>query len=49
MHKIELGTPDGTVENVERLAELFPQVVTEVETERGGSLKLLILTPSATC
>lgn len=36
MEKIELGTPDGTVENVERLVELFPQVATEVETERGG-------------
>ena len=28
MEKIELGTPDGTVENIERIAELFPQVVT---------------------
>lgn len=36
MEKIEPGTPDGTVENVERLVELFPQVATEVETERGG-------------
>ena len=36
MERIELGTLDGTVEDVERLAELFPQVVTEVETERGG-------------
>lgn len=36
MERIELGTLDGIVENVERLAELFPQVVTEVETERGG-------------
>lgn len=35
MEKIELGTPDGTVENVERLAELFPQVVTEVQSENG--------------
>lgn len=35
MEKIELGTPDGTVENVERLAELFPQVVTEVQGEDG--------------
>lgn len=35
MEKIELGTPDGTVENIERLAELFPQVVTEVENADG--------------
>lgn len=35
MEKIELGTPDGTVENIERIAELFPQVVTEVENADG--------------
>ena len=33
MEKIELGTPDGTAGNIERLAELFPQVVTEVQDE----------------
>ena len=36
MDKIELGTPDGVAENVERLGELFPQVVTEVENSMGG-------------
>lgn len=36
MEKIELGTPDGTMENIERLAELFPQVVTEVQGEDGS-------------
>lgn len=36
MEKIELGTPDGAMENIERLAELFPQVVTEVQNEDGG-------------
>lgn len=36
MDKIELGTPDGVDENVERLGELFPQVVTEVENIEGG-------------
>lgn len=35
MEKIELGTPDGTVENIVRIAELFPQVVTEVENADG--------------
>lgn len=35
MEKIELGTPDGAVENIERIAELFPQVVTEVENTDG--------------
>ena len=37
MDKIELGTPDGVAENVERLGELFPQVVTEVENSIGGA------------
>lgn len=35
MEKIELGTPDGAVENIEKVAELFPQVVTEVENTDG--------------
>lgn len=35
MEKIELGTPDGTTENIERIAELFPQVVTEVQNSDG--------------
>ena len=35
MEKIELGTPDGIAGNIERLAELFPQVVTEVENADG--------------
>ena len=35
MEKIKMGTPDGAIENVERIAELFPQVVTEVENADG--------------
>ena len=35
MEKIELGTPDGAVENIEKITELFPQVVTEVENTDG--------------
>ena len=35
MEKIELGTPDGIAGNIERLAELFPQAVTEVENTDG--------------
>lgn len=35
MDKIELGTADGTAENIERLAVLFPQVITEVESAQG--------------
>ncbi len=36
MDRIVSGTPDGTEENVERLAELFPEVVTEVEDADGN-------------
>lgn len=35
MEKIELGTLDGAVENIEKIAKLFPQVVTEVENTDG--------------
>ena len=39
MEKIELGTPDGAAENIDKLAELFPQVITEVENPAGGIRK----------
>lgn len=35
MDKIELGAPEGTAENIDKIAELFPQVVTEVENADG--------------
>lgn len=35
MRKIELSTPDGAVENINKLTELFPQVVTEVQNSDG--------------
>lgn len=35
MRKIELSTPDGAVENINKLTELFPQVVTEVQNDDG--------------
>ena len=35
MEKIQLGSQDGTKENVERLGELFPQVLTEVQGGDG--------------
>lgn len=35
MKKIELGTSDGVTENAKRVAELFPQVVTEVKSADG--------------
>ena len=36
VERIKPGTPDGTEENVERIAELFPEVVTEVEDADGN-------------
>lgn len=35
MRKIELSTPDGVVENINKLTELFPQVATEVQNGDG--------------
>lgn len=35
MNKIEMATTDGAVENIGKLAELFPQVVTEVQNSDG--------------
>ena len=35
MNKIKPGTSNGTEENVERIAELFPEVVTEVKDADG--------------
>ncbi len=35
MERIKLGTPDLTQENIQRLGELFPQVMTEVWDENG--------------
>lgn len=35
MNKIEMATTDGTAENIGKIAELFPQVVTEVQNSNG--------------
>ncbi len=35
MERIELGTPDLTQGNIQKLGELFPQVLTEVQDENG--------------
>lgn len=35
MEKIELGTADGATENIEKIAELFPQVITETKNAEG--------------
>jgi adenine-specific DNA-methyltransferase len=34
--RIQPGTPDGTEENAKRIAELFPEVMTEVEDAEGN-------------
>lgn len=39
MEKIELGTPGGVAENIDKLAELFPQVITEIENPAGGGIR----------
>ena len=36
MERIELGTPDLTQENIQKLGELFPCVLTEVQGEDGA-------------
>lgn len=36
MGKIEVGTSEGTTENIDKIAELFPQVMTEVENDEGS-------------
>lgn len=38
MEKISRETPDLTQENIRRLAELFPDVVTESKSEGGVPL-----------
>lgn len=35
MNKIEMATTDGAAENIGKLAELFPQVVTEIQNSDG--------------
>ena len=35
MEMIKMGTPDGAVKNIEKIAELFPQVMTEAENADG--------------
>lgn len=35
MEKIKLGTQDGMAENIDKIAELFPQAVTEIEDTEG--------------
>ena len=37
--KMKMKSPDITLENVEKIAELFPNVITEIEDEKGGLRK----------
>ena len=36
MEKLDSLTPDLTQENIDRIAALFPECVTEAENESGG-------------
>lgn len=42
MEKLKLHTPDITAENIEKLAALFPNCVTETQDEKTGQLKRAI-------
>lgn len=42
MDKLKLHTPDLTAQNIEKLAALFPNCVTESQDEKTGELKLAI-------
>lgn len=42
MEKLKLHTPNLTEENIERLAALFPNCVTEAADEKTGQLKRAI-------
>ncbi len=35
MTKLDMKTPDFTDENIEKLAQLFPNIVTESKDEKG--------------
>ena len=36
MDKLKMQTADGVQDNISRIAELFPECITEVKTQRGG-------------
>lgn len=36
MEKLKMLTADGVQDNISRIAELFPECITEVKTQRGG-------------
>lgn len=37
MEKVNIATPDLTQENIEKIAALFPDAVTEILDEGGGN------------
>ena len=41
MEKLDSLTPDLTQENIDRIAALFPECVTEAENESGGSRRAI--------
>lgn len=41
MEKLKMQTPDRTQENIERIAQLFPNVITETQDENGKLKKVI--------
>src|SRR5436305_458099 len=41
MDKLKMHTPDGTKENIDRIAELFPNCVTETRDDKGRIARVI--------
>ena len=39
MEKLKMQTADGVQDNISRIAELFPECITEVSDKMGGGVK----------
>ena len=42
MDKLKMQTADGVQDNISRIAELFPECITEVKNQRGRPSENLI-------
>lgn len=49
MEKLKMQTADGVQDNISRIAELFPECITEVKTPTGGENVPLTLISCASC
>ena len=41
MDKLKMQTADGVQDNISRIAELFPECITEVKNQRGETVRKL--------